>query len=131
MQANMNKTIVLLIYCLLIIAQPAFADWGPWSVSASEPVQKEKIETSLPKITAISSVRFYQNFISPLLRQDKCNFTPSCSRYSVQSIEQYGAFKGLVMTFERLSRDHPWTREGKYEKQGRKYQDLPSHNDYW
>ena len=48
---------------------------------------------------------FYKSFISS---QDNpsCVFTPSCSEYAVQAIDQYGFVLGWLKTFDRLSRCH-------------------------
>ncbi len=35
-----------------------------------------------------------------------CTFTPSCSEYGMLAIKKYGAFKGIPMTFDRLTRCH-------------------------
>lgn len=57
--------------------------------------------------TLIICIRAYQFFISPLL-PGSCRFYPSCSSYSLESIRRYGPLKGLLMTFRRLARCHPW-----------------------
>ena len=54
---------------------------------------------------ALSALQLYQQRISPLMGS-KCGFKPSCSRYSVQAIRNYGMLKGLVMTANRLLRCH-------------------------
>jgi putative membrane protein insertion efficiency factor len=52
-------------------------------------------------------LRGYQLGISPFLGQN-CRFYPSCSRYAVQAIQQYGAWKGSALTARRLCKCHPW-----------------------
>lgn len=49
------------------------------------------------------AIRFYQLFISP---QDLpiCNFVPSCSQFSAKAMGQLGAFRGLLLTSDRLQR---------------------------
>ena len=46
---------------------------------------------------------FYKNFFSS---QDnsRCNFTPSCSEYALQSIKKFGLAKGGLNALDRLSR---------------------------
>jgi putative membrane protein insertion efficiency factor len=106
------------------------ASWQPWDLDKDVSI-KEQYMTSVPQIVTIDTVRFYQMFISPLLRPDKCNFTPTCSRYSIEAVRQYGAAKGSVMTFDRIMRDNPWAWEGRYEvREGRLY-DPPSSGNYW
>lgn len=46
---------------------------------------------------------FYKTFISSQ-DQGSCNFTPSCSSYGLHSIQKKGVFKGILNTFDRLSR---------------------------
>lgn len=46
---------------------------------------------------------FYKKYISS---QDgnSCSFTPSCSEYSIQAIQQKGVIVGGMATFDRLTR---------------------------
>ena len=41
-----------------------------------------------------------------------CRYEPSCSLYTVQAIEKYGASKGLFMGIRRVLRCHPFARGG-------------------
>jgi putative membrane protein insertion efficiency factor len=52
-------------------------------------------------------IRTYQYFISPLLGP-RCRFTPSCSTYALEAIEEHGALRGFWHGLKRLSRCHPW-----------------------
>ena len=52
-------------------------------------------------------IKFYQTFLSPLLGKN-CRFYPTCSEYSKQAIEKYGALKGSYLTIKRLLKCHPW-----------------------
>ena len=124
-----NILILLFITVLFIFYfSPSCAAFGPWDKTNSKTQTEDEFETSVPKITALSMIRFYQNFISPLLGKGKCNFTPSCSRYGYQAVKEYGALKGTVMAFERISRCHPWAWEEKYKvKDGHLY-DPPTEN---
>ena len=51
-------------------------------------------------------IRFYQYGISPMIGP-KCRFTPTCSQYTVEAIQKYGPFKGILLGMKRLSRCHP------------------------
>lgn len=53
------------------------------------------------KTLAVFLIRFYQKRISPK-RPGKCPSTPSCSRYALESFQEYGFRAGLGMTLERL-----------------------------
>jgi uncharacterized protein len=64
----------------------------------------------------IFSVRQYQRFISPGLRGIvKCKFEPSCSEYSIQSVEKYGTLRGSFKTLKRLWRCSPWNDQTGYD----------------
>jgi putative membrane protein insertion efficiency factor len=58
-------------------------------------------------------IRFYQRFISPLT-PPSCIYTPTCSNYTFQAIEKYGALKGVYLGVRRILRCHPWA-EGGYD----------------
>ena len=59
----------------------------------------------------ILPIRFYQYAISPLLGPT-CRFTPSCSHYMVQAIEEWGVLKGLWLGTKRITKCHPWGPHG-------------------
>jgi len=50
----------------------------------------------------------YKKFISPLQGENVCQFSPTCSRYAREAINQQGFFLGLVMTADRLERCNPF-----------------------
>ncbi len=52
-------------------------------------------------------IRGYQLFISPGL-PSSCRYYPSCSEYTYQAIEKYGALRGGWMGIKRISRCHPF-----------------------
>jgi putative membrane protein insertion efficiency factor len=56
-------------------------------------------------------VRGYQLLISPSLPAS-CRFSPSCSAYSLQALQQHGAWKGSYLTLHRLGRCQPWCNGG-------------------
>jgi uncharacterized protein len=56
-------------------------------------------------------IRGYQLFISPLM-PPSCIYTPSCSKYTYQAIQKYGALKGGYMGVRRILRCHPWAQGG-------------------
>ena len=60
-----------------------------------------------------SGFNIYKTFISS---QDNpsCIFYPSCSEYTVQSLQQYGLFVGTLHSFDRLSRCHRLVKPDQY-----------------
>lgn len=66
-----------------------------------------KNKTSVRVATAL--VRMYQVCISPITGgRAACRFTPTCSEYTKQAIEKYGALRGMYLGLRRISRCHPW-----------------------
>jgi uncharacterized protein len=63
------------------------------------------------RIVLLALIRFYQKFISPLLGSN-CRYHPTCSHYTYQAIEQYGALRGAWMGIKRIARCHPWAPGG-------------------
>jgi len=59
----------------------------------------------------LSIIYIYQNLISPLIPA-RCRYTPTCSQYSKESIKKHGPFKGIVLTFKRIIKCHPWGGSG-------------------
>ncbi len=56
-------------------------------------------------------IRLYQNTLSRVF-PPSCRFYPSCSEYTYQAIEKYGALRGGWMGIRRISRCHPWNPGG-------------------
>ena len=63
------------------------------------------------KAIFIFPIRVYQYAISPMLGAN-CRFTPTCSAYTVQAIEEWGPLKGTWMGIRRFSKCHPWGGHG-------------------
>lgn len=64
---------------------------------------------------AVSAVKgpivLYQRFISPGLPR-RCRYEPTCSRYAVQALAEYGILRGLALAAWRLLRCNPWSHGG-------------------
>ena len=59
----------------------------------------------------VAPIKAYQRVLSPALG-DRCRYYPSCSRYAVQAIEEYGILRGLVLAGWRLLRCNPLSHGG-------------------
>jgi len=53
-------------------------------------------------------IRVYRLLLSPLMPR-ACRFTPSCSVYALEALDQHGPVKGLWLTARRVARCHPIT----------------------
>lgn len=124
----LSRTLIVLMAAMFFLSTSSLAEWGPWGNEEKKYRDQDEFVTSLPKMAGLSIVKFYQIFISPHLRDVKCNFTPSCSNYAYQSIDRWGGLLGSVMTFERLSRDHPFAWEEKYKVKDKRLYDPPEQN---
>lgn len=61
------------------------------------------------RLYLIKLINFYQRNIS-IFRKRSCVFYPTCSEYTKQAIEKYGAFRGVYLGFLRILRCHPWQK---------------------
>jgi putative membrane protein insertion efficiency factor len=56
-------------------------------------------------------VQLYRNMVSPM-RPASCRFTPTCSQYAVDALQEYGLFRGSWLAALRLAKCGPWHRGG-------------------
>ena len=56
-------------------------------------------------------IHAYRALLSPLLGA-RCKYHPSCSRYALDAVSEYGALRGLVLSAWRLLRCNPWSPGG-------------------
>ena len=61
---------------------------------------------TLVKYTLIKIIRFYKLFISPYMGNN-CRYLPTCSDYFIDSLEEYGVFKGIIKGTKRILSCHP------------------------
>lgn len=62
----------------------------------------------------IKLIIFYQKNISIYFRKNgvECKFYPTCSEYTRQAIEKYGAIKGIFKGIKRILRCNPISKGG-------------------
>ena len=66
------------------------------------------------KKVLIKTIDFYQKNISAYLdyKNIKCKFYPTCSEYTKEAIEKYGALKGSGLGMARIVRCNPLSKGG-------------------
>jgi len=69
----------------------------------------------------LSSIRFYQKFISPI-KPPTCRFYPTCSHYAFEAIEIHGPLKGGWLSTKRILKCHPLHPGG--------FDPVPKKNDF-
>ena len=62
-------------------------------------------------------LKIYRLFLSPLLHLllgpgHGCRFTPSCSEYAEEAIQELGTFRGSWLALRRVCRCHPFSGSG-------------------
>lgn len=68
-------------------------------------------------------VRFYRRFLSPLKPVSSCRFTPTCSRYAVDAVMEWGIIVGTLMAVWRIMRCNPFSAGGD--------DPVPTRRDVW
>jgi putative membrane protein insertion efficiency factor len=56
-------------------------------------------------------VKIYQWIISPIFPQ-ACRYTPTCSSYMIEALNEWGPIKGLYLGLKRIGSCHPWGGHG-------------------
>jgi uncharacterized protein len=56
-------------------------------------------------------LRGYQRWLSPAL-PPACRYTPTCSQYALEALEQRGVVSGLGLAAWRILRCHPFVKGG-------------------
>jgi uncharacterized protein len=83
----------------------------------SAPSQAPAVHTSRPLWSRAAAgligapITFYARFISPAIPR-RCKYEPTCSRYALDAIREYGILRGPVLAGWRLLRCNPWSHGG-------------------
>lgn len=56
-------------------------------------------------------IHAYRRLVSPLIGP-RCKYHPTCSRYALDALRDYGAVRGLVLAGWRILRCNPWSHGG-------------------
>lgn len=79
------------------------------SVGAAGPMS-EAPQTGLAGRAMLRMIRGYQRFSAT--RPPRCRYTPTCSQYTVEAIDQHGALRGGWLGVRRVCRCHPFGSHG-------------------
>jgi putative membrane protein insertion efficiency factor len=63
----------------------------------------------------IMTLKAYKKGVSPTLETlfgKACRFTPTCSEYTIEALEKFGAAKGIILGIKRFLSCHPFGRSG-------------------
>lgn len=66
-----------------------------------------------PRRGVLIAIRAYQVALAPLVFT-QCRFLPTCSHYTFEAVERYGALRGSWLGLKRIARCHP-LRPGGYD----------------
>ncbi|HHX16367.1 MAG TPA: membrane protein insertion efficiency factor YidD [Mollicutes bacterium] len=62
------------------------------------------------KWISILIIKIYQSL--PLSSHNCCRFTPTCSHYAIDALNEHGFLKGSLLTSKRILRCGPWSKPG-------------------
>jgi hypothetical protein len=77
------------------------------------------------RLILLAIIRFYQYAISPFLAPS-CRYTPTCSCYASEAVQNHGALRGGYLAVKRILRCHPW-HEGGYDPVPEPHHCKPQH----
>ncbi len=80
---------------------------------SSTAAQRPQPATAVRLVRTLVSlpIVLYQRLISPALPR-RCKYEPTCSRYAVEAIREFGVGRGLVLAGWRLLRCNPFSYGG-------------------
>jgi uncharacterized protein len=81
------------------------------SASRSAPPPPPSGLARFARMAAVAPIVVYQHVVSPAIPR-RCKYEPTCSRYAVEAIREYGILRGLVLAGWRLLRCNPWSHGG-------------------
>ena len=59
----------------------------------------------------VKIIRLYQIILSPILGSN-CRYQPTCSQYMIDSINEWGVIKGILLGIKRIAKCHPLGSKG-------------------
>ncbi len=58
----------------------------------------------------IKLIKYYQKL--PISTHANCKYIPTCSNYALSVINDYGSFKGSLLTIKRIVKCNPFSKGG-------------------
>ena len=80
-------------------------------MSTGAPARERPSLARAARAVAVAPIIVYQRVISPAIPR-RCKYEPTCSRYAVEAVREYGILRGLVLAGWRLLRCNPWSYGG-------------------
>jgi uncharacterized protein len=69
------------------------------------------VPSRIVRAVVLAPIVIYRRVLSPALPR-RCKYEPTCSRYAVEAIREYGILRGLLLGVWRLLRCNPWSHGG-------------------
>ena len=66
----------------------------------------------LPRRILMLPIKLYRRFLSPMKSSPTCRFTPTCSQYALEALEEWGVVIGLFLALRRVLRCNPFGKCG-------------------
>jgi putative membrane protein insertion efficiency factor len=70
-----------------------------------------RVPARIARAVVIAPLLVWRHVISPGLPR-RCKYEPSCSRYAIDAIREYGVLRGIVLAAWRVLRCNPWSDGG-------------------
>jgi hypothetical protein len=83
---------------------------APEQATGGEPAQAARA-ARFARALVTAPIVVYQRVISPAIPR-RCKYEPTCSRYAVEAVREYGILRGAVLAGWRLLRCNPWSYGG-------------------
>ena len=80
-------------------------------MSSDVPSRQRSSLARAARAVAVAPIIVYKRVVSPAIGR-RCKYEPTCSRYAVEAVREYGILRGLVLAGWRLLRCNPWSYGG-------------------
>lgn len=83
----------------------------PATDEPGRPERTPSLSARAVRVVVTTPIVAYQRLISPAIPR-RCKYEPTCSRYAIEAIRQFGILRGAVLAAWRLLRCNPWSYGG-------------------